>query len=301
MRIRLGAYELEKRGAARHDWRDPYYLAVALSWPWFLLSAVVAFAILDSLFALLYLLQPGSIADARSGSFLDHFFFGMETMATVGYGDLHPATIYGHAIASVQMIFGIGFNALTTGLVVVRFCRPRAKIRYADQVVVTRHQGQRVLMIRIANERLTPLTDATARLSALFAEISSEGQSFRTIQPLPLVRDRLPIFGLTWSLIHTLDETSPLRGYDMDRLRNADVRLFLTIEARDPLLAATVHETFSYSADDVVFGMRYADAVSVDAEGRPLADLTLISVLEPEVAEEIEPVAVATGQTAAGF
>ena len=301
MRIRLGAYELEKRGVARYDWRDPYYLAVALSWPWFLFFAVAAFCILDSVFAVLYMVQPGSVADAHPGSFLDHFFFGMETMATVGYGDLHPATVYGHTIASVQMIFGIGFNALATGLTVVRFCRPHAKIRYADQVVVTRHQGQRVLMIRIANERLTPLTDASARLSALFAEISSEGQSFRTIHPLPLVRDRLPIFGLTWSLIHAIDDTSPLCGYDVDRLRKTDVRLFLTVEARDPLLAATVNETHSYSADDVVFGMRYADAVSVDAEGRPLADLTLISLLEPEIVDGIEDLTAATEQTAAGL
>lgn len=284
MRLRLGAYELSKRGAARYDWRDPYYLAVGLSWPWFLVCVVATLIAINALFSVLYLVQPDAVANARAGAFADHFFFSVETLATVGYGDMHPVTLYGHVISTIEIMVGMGFTALATGLAFVRFSRPRAKIRYAEQAVVTRHFGQSVLMIRIANERITPLTDACARLNALIVGASPEGQFFRTIHPLPLFRDRLPIFALTWSLIHVLDEASPLHGFDPDSIRDGDVRLFLTIEARDPLLCASVHETYSYSPPDIVFGMRYADAVMADEEGRPLADLARVSLLEPDPA-----------------
>jgi inward rectifier potassium channel len=283
MRVQFGAYELAKRGAPRYDFRDPYYLAIALSWPWFLLFVVVTALILNTAFAGLYMLQPGSVLNARSGVFLDHFFFSIETLATVGYGAMSPNTLYGHTIASIEVICGMGYTALATGLALVRFSRPRSKVVYAEKIVITLHRGRRTLMIRVANGRLTPLTDASARLSALLAETTPEGQFYRSIHELELLQPRLPIFALTWTIMHDMGEASPLHGFTPERIAKADLRLFLTLEARDPMLAAVVHETHSYGPEDFEFGKRYADAVSIDDQGRPIADLTRVSTLEPEV------------------
>ena len=282
MRIRIGAYELSKRGVARYDFRDPYYLAVALSWPWFLLLVLALELSLNTIFAALYMVQPGSVANAHPGSFGDHFFFSIETLATVGYGVMAPATVYGHVISATEVIVGMGVTALVTGLAFVRFSRPRPKIIYADKVVVTRHRGRRTLMIRIANARLTPLTDATARLAVLLVEDTPEGQFYRTVHELELTHDRLPLFALSWTLTHVLNERSPLYGCDQAWIRENDVRLILTLQARDPVLATQIHETYSYGPETIVVGMRYAEAVSMDATGHPIADLTRISLLEPE-------------------
>ncbi len=287
MRVQIGAYEIGKRGAIRYDFRDPYYLAIALSWPWFLVVVVGALLVINGIFGGLYMLEPGSVANARPGFFADHFFFSVETLATVGYGDMYPATLYGHLIASAEVICGMGVAALATGLAFVRFARPKAKIVHADKVVITNHRGRRTLMIRIANGRLNPLTDAYAQLGALIVEQTVEGQFYRTIHDLKLSCERLPIFGLTWTLMHDLDSQSPLHPCQPEQLISGDVRLFLTVEARDPILGANVHETHGYGPRDFVFGMRFADAVSIDDAGRPVADLTRLSELEPEAGAQL--------------
>lgn len=284
MQLRAGAYEIGKRGAVRYDWRDPYHAAVGLSWPWFLVVMIGLDLALNAVFAGFYWAVPGCLANARPGSFGDAFFFSLETLATVGYGVMSPATVYGHVIASSEILTGMMFTALATGLTFVRFSRPRAKILYAPSAVVARHNGQRTLMVRIANGRTSLLVDGAARFYALIAERTVEGAYFRRIHELPLVRAHIPVFGLTWTLMHVLDAASPLAGFDLAMLRAREVRLFLAVTARDPTLAAEVHDIHDYGPDEIAFGMRYAEAVTVDDAGRSVADLRRVGDLEPEPA-----------------
>lgn len=282
MRVRPGAYELRKRGVRRWDWQDPYHLAVGLSWRGFLLLFVGLQFSINLFFALLYLLQPGSIANARPGALSDAFFFSMETMATVGYGAMSPGTLYGHIISAIEITVGLIFVAIMTGLTFVRFARPRGKILFADKAVVATHNTHPTLMIRIANGRVTTLTDAHARLSALLREHTAEGKLFRGIHELPLLRSRVPYFPLTWTLMHRIDQHSPLHGLLTNDPMLSDARLFLSVEARDPTLAAQVYAIRDYGPTDIAHAMRYADAVSVNERGQTTADLDRISDLESD-------------------
>ena len=280
--ISVGAFELRKTGLARFDWRDPYHVALSIGWPGFF-AAILALELgLNSVFACFYLLGHGAIANARPGSFADAFFFSLETLATVGYGVMAPATLYGHIVSAVEIVTGVAFTAVLTGLVFGRFSRPKAKILYADCAVICLDSGQPSLMVRIANGRATLLADAQARLSVLVAEETAEGQRFRRSYDLVLVRDRFALFALTWTLIHRIDSGSPLFGCTAPQLAAQEVRLFLSIEARDVALAAQVHDIHAYRHDRILFGMRYEDAVSWDEQGRTLADLGKLSLVVPD-------------------
>jgi len=134
------------------------------------------------------------VLNARPGSFADVFFFSIETLATVGYGVMAPATLYGHVVSATEIISGMGFTAIVTGLTFVRFSRPRAKIVYATHPVVTTFNGQPTLMIRIGNGRLSLMTDARARLNALIMQKTDEGSMFRRSHELRLMQDRFPLF-----------------------------------------------------------------------------------------------------------
>jgi inward rectifier potassium channel len=276
------AYTTAKIGLARFDLRDPYHLAVRISWPQFMALFLALNLAANVVFAGLYLIGPGSIANARPGSFSDAFFFSFETLATVGYGAMSPATLYGHLISTVEIICGMAFTAILTGLVFVRFSRPKAKVVYADRVVITNYNGKPTLMIRIGNGRPGPLSDAVARVTALLVERTLEGQSYRHTHDLHLRMNRLPMFALTWTIMHTIDEHSPLFGIDPAWIEERRLILFLNLEARDPALAASVHDVHQYGGNDIARGQRYADAVSTDAAGRTVADLSLISALVPE-------------------
>ena len=235
-RVRLGSYEFSKIGVSRFDLGDPYHLAVALTWPQFLAALLTLYLTVNVVFAALYWLVPGSVANVRPGSFTDVFFFSIETMATVGYGELYPATFYGHAVVAIEIICGLAFTAILTGLTFVRFSRPRAKLIFAANPVVTTHNGEPTLMVRIGNGRAGVLAEAEAKLNVFFEDVTAEGARFRHAQELRLERSHIPLFTNFWTLMHVLDERSPLRGYDAARAIETDARVFVTIKARDPTI-----------------------------------------------------------------
>ncbi len=280
MQVRADAFEVRKRGVSRFDFRDPYHGALTASWPLFLAVLLALEVGINFVFAGLYLLRPGSIANAAPGSFADAFFFSIETWATVGYGAMSPATIYGHALATLEIFCGMGTTALATGMTFVRFSRPRHKFLFADNAVIAPMDGRPTLMVRVGHGRSQALTDARASLTAIFSERTAEGTSFRRSYDLPLVRPRFPLFVLTWTVMHELDPASPLHGLDGRALAAQDVRLLLSIAARDPALAADVHAMQDYPADRLLFGMRYVDTMVADPQGRTLMDLTLLSEVE---------------------
>ncbi len=289
-RVAFGGVSIGMAGIKRFDLRDPYYIAVALSWPRFLLLLLGVEAALNVTFALLYLAHPASIASAHPGSFADAFFFSLETLATVGYGEMYPATRYGHVVASAEILVGMTFTAISTGLLFVRVSRPKPCFRFAERAVITTHQGQPTMMFRLANGRVGLLYDASARLSVLVTQHSQEGQVYRSVTELKLRRAHLPIFALTWTLMHTIDAASPLHGLDLAGMQAAQLRFFLTIEARDPALSTVVHDMRGIAPEAICFGMRYADAILAEPDGSPFADITKLSDVEPEGLVE-QPVA----------
>lgn len=282
MRVGVSGVELVKHGAARYDFRDPYHIAVEMSWKEFALAFIGLEFGINFAFALLYLACPGCIANMRPGSFTDAFFFSIETLATVGYGVMAPATLYGHVISAIEIVCGLVFTAIMTGLLFVRFSKPRPKILFADQAVVTSHNCAPTLMVRIANGRMTLLTNAVVRLGVILFEESAEGRPFRRLNDLALSNATLSLFPLTWTLMHEINEKSPLADYDAARFKEEDARLFLTIEARDHALGTAIHDVRIYAANEVLFGMHYGEAVSVDDQRRPVADLSRLSLIEPD-------------------
>jgi inward rectifier potassium channel len=293
MRVRGLAFDLRKTGIKRYDLRDPYHFAVTLSWGAFTIGMLVCILAINIVFAFLYLARAGAVQNLRPGDFFSAFFFSLETLATVGYGEMSPATFYGHAIAGVEIIVGMAFTAILTGLLFVRFSRPQARFLFADKAVVANHNGKPTLMLRIANGRFSMLTHASARIGVLLAETSHEGQLFRGVHDLKLARSEIPIFPLTWTLMHVIDASSPLYGQGPDGLKKLDARFFLSVQARDTALGAQVQDIRDYSHAEVVFGMRYADAVSQNDDGLTTADLSRISILESE--SEPQPVTSPTG------
>jgi inward rectifier potassium channel len=284
---RTGPLDVTKIGVSRFDLRDPYHLALTATWPMFTISVLALYAAINILFAILYAAVPGAIGNARPGSILDGFFFSMETLATVGYGQMYPATTYGHIVSVTEIMSGMAFTAIATGLIFVRFSRPHAKILFADHAVITPYNGMPTLMVRIANGQMSMMTNLTVRLSALIRENSSEGHSMRRVNDLVLERSNIPMFVLTMTMMHRIDENSPLYGHTAQSLLDGDVRLFVSVEARDSAINSTVHDLKSYRSPNIRFGMKYADAVTVDPNGRTMADLTRISVIEPDGIEMV--------------
>ncbi len=278
----IGTQAFIQTGLPRFDPHDPYYFAVSLSWHAFFLLFLGVELTINTLFALLYLAVPGSIANARPGVFSDVFFFSLETLATVGYGVMAPATLYGHLVSAAEILTGVIFTAIMTGLLFVRFSKPRARIAYADNPVVTVHDGHPTFMLRIGNARTSILTNARFTLHVLVPLVSAEGRTTRSIVELTMVRTRLPIFAILWTMMHMIDEDSPLHGIDAAGMAAADLRFFVTVSARDQATGQEVSDVHLCTGADIRFGMRYVDAVEIGTDNRATADYALIGAMEAD-------------------
>jgi inward rectifier potassium channel len=202
------------------------------------------------------------------GAYIDYLYFSIETLSTAGYGDMHPQTHYGHFIAAVELFTGIFSMSLMTGLIFARFSRPNARLLFADNPVISNHEGKPTLMVRFANERHNVIGNATAKLWLLRNVVSLEGQSFRRFYELPLVRSEHPALALSWTLYHVIDEESPLYGLTADDLDAAKVSLVVVVSGYDVVAAQTVHARKSYDYSDIRFGHRYADILDTSEDGR---------------------------------
>ena len=274
--VTIGSTRVHTHGLPRAHLQDVYHYAKVLSWPFFMAVCAAAFLALNTVFAGLYLLSDQAIANLSPAGFLGAFFFSVETLATVGYGDMHPATLYAHVVATIEIFLGMTSVALITGVMFARFSRPRARILFARNPVVSTMDGRKTLMIRVANARQNMIGDASAKLRLLRNERTPEGHTFRRIFDLKLRRDEQPMFILGWSLMHDIDEDSPLKGVHLGTADAADTTLILSISGIDETTSQTMLSRFSYDCSKILWGHRYVDVLYTDDQGQSHMDYTLI-------------------------
>ena len=183
----IGSRLIVADGLEHSFWNDFYYNAMVATWPRFFGALAAVFLALNAVFALVYALGDAPIADARPGSLSDLFFFSVETTSTVGYGDMHPQTMYGHIVATVENFVGLVLLAVMTGLVFSRFSRPRARLIFARNPVIAVHEGVLSLIFRLANARNSFITEATAKLWMLGPTQTAEGRRFVGFQSMRLI------------------------------------------------------------------------------------------------------------------
>jgi inward rectifier potassium channel len=274
--------KVEARGQSSRIHEDFYH--EVLVWPWwrFFVFVSLSFLGVNALFALLYLSSPGSIANARQGSFEDAFFFSVQTLATIGYGVMSPGSRFGHVVVTLEALVGILGVALITGLAFAKFARPTARILFSEKAVVTRRDGVPHLMFRMANWRKNMVVEAQLRAFLRVEEVTREGESMRRIVDLPLVKDRSAMFILTWSAMHLIDEASPFHGDDaLARLKARKAEIILSLSGVDETLGQNIHARYRYLLEDVVWQARFADVLRVDESGVRVIDYSRFHDVEP--------------------
>jgi len=247
---------------------DFYHWILTRSWPQFFGIVGLTFVVLNALFALAYLSVPGAIANLPPGSFEDAFYFSVQTLATIGYGVMSPASRAGHLLVAFEALTGMLSVAMMTGLTFAKFTRPTARVLFAQKVTLTPRAGVPHLMFRLANWRGNQMIDVQLKIVVLRTERTPEGDTTRIPVEVKLVRDRTMLFMLTWVPMHRIDETSPFYGPDaMDRLRAENTEMFVSLTGYDETIGQTVHVRHSYKLDDIVPNMRFADVLETQEDG----------------------------------
>jgi inward rectifier potassium channel len=261
-RLTLAGRQIITRGLPRRIWHDLYHLFMTVTWPVLFTAFAGFFLLFNLIFALVYSLQAGDIANVNPPGYWGIFFFSVETLATVGYGDMHPQSLFSHIVAAVEIFVGMMSVALIAGMMFARFSRPFARFMFANEVVIRRIDGQLTLMLRAANARQNIIMEAQAQLRLIRQERTVEGYPLRRIHDLPLRRNHHPIFVFGWTLLHTIDAASPLYGQTAQSLTESHASLLLTVSGTDETTGQTLMARKHYPPSSVRWNHNFIDMLS---------------------------------------
>ncbi len=262
------------KGQDNGRFMDFYHNIHTDSWPLFFLKLAAAFIVVNLVFAMLYAADRNGIANARPGSFVDDFFFSVQTLGTLGYGVMAPRTLYANLLVTVESFSGILTIALFTGIIFARFSRPFARVVFSSIAVVTSFDGVPTLMFRTANQRGEAIMDASIVVTLARQYTTQEGVTMRRFQELKLLRSSNSLFALSWTVMHPIDRDSPLYGLTPEDMDANDMEIIVTLNGLDEILADRIYARHAYWADEIVWNRRFVDVISVSPDGQRILDLT---------------------------
>jgi inward rectifier potassium channel len=261
------------QGLRPRPMRDAYNLFLRARWLVAVGGIALAFLLVNLIFALVYR-ALGGVEGARPGSLADAFFFSVETMATVGYGEMYPKTTAAHVISATEILISILLLALTTGLVFSKFSLPSARVLFTEKLAISRVNGVPTLMFRIGNERGGRVLNVEIRLSVAMTERTLEGVEIYRMHELPLQRGRVQSLARAWLGMHSITETSAIHGASAESLAERDAEFLVTLVGTEFLTSQPVQAAHSWIFDEVRFGARFADMLIDLPDGRSMVDFT---------------------------
>ena len=275
------ALQIVRTGHHKQRLGDAYARLVASPWRQLLFLVITVYLFINIFFALAYLSTGGGIDHAHPGSLADAFFFSVQTLSTIGYGQMAPVGLAANMLVTVEVITGFTFFALITGLMFSKFSRPTARVMFSNVAVICPYNGVPHLMLRLANERNNRIVDANMHLVLLRKEVTKEGAQMRRFHDLPLLRSRVPILQLSWTVMHAIDESSPLYNVTEEILREWDAEIIVSLTGLDETLSQTIHARYSYIDDDILCGATFVDIIKRSDDGQLDVDYSRFHDVKP--------------------
>jgi inward rectifier potassium channel len=278
-----GSFNIKRIGGGLSS-RNTFHYLINISWIKFLLIVFAGFISVNLFFAFLYHLAGvenlvNAEAQNELQSFLNTFFFSVQTFATVGYGGMHPSGIISNIIASIESMTGILSFALATGLLYGRFSKPSAKIIFSDKAIITSFKDGKALMFRVANARPNVMMEMEANAMMTFLD-KRNNQFTRKYFPLKLEIKFIYFFPLPWTIVHKIDEDSPLFGKTESDLKELEAEMLVMIKGFDDSFSQTVITRNSYQYDEIEWDLKFVRAFSTDESGETIVDLEKLSETE---------------------
>lgn len=285
-RLRLinpdGSFNVVKRGRDRFRWYDLYHNLITMSWLRFAGLVLVYYLGINLVFSLLYMIVglenlAGTTGESPLMQFMDAFFFSAQTVTTLGYGRISPIGTAASTIAAIESLVGLMGFALATGLIYGRFSRPIARIKFSESMVIAPYRGIKGLMLRLANERSSELIELELQLVYSFVEDESGRRRF---VPLELELSKVNFLSLSWTVVHPVDESSPLFGKSEEQLAHEDAEFLVMVKAFDDSFSTNVYQRTSYKYWDVVFNAKFTNIIHASDDQKLHIDLSRIGEYE---------------------
>lgn len=284
---RDGSFNVERHGLGWRSTLSLYHVLLEMSWPRFISLALAAYLVTNTFFAVAYTLAgPGALeglgAETTAERFLESFFFSVHTVSTIGYGHIVPVNLAANALMTLEAMVGLFGLALGTGLIFARFSRPLARIVFSDQAIIAPYRDITAFEFRIANRKKSQIIDLEAKVLLGRQEPTPDGGMKRRFYDLDLERRRVTFFPLAWTIVHPIDEDSPLWNVAPDGLAASDAEFLVLLTGTEETFSQMVHARTSYKSDEVVWSEGFESIFERSTSDAPLAiDVSRIHETKP--------------------
>ena len=221
---------------------------------------------INLLFAFAYMIC-GGVENMAPGSLQDAFFFSVQTLATIGYGRLVPISNAANALVTIEAGLGLFSMATAASLMFARFTRATAGVRFSENVVVNVFDGKPTMMFRLANERVANINEASVYLVLARQELTAEGEIYRRLYDLKPIRSISPVFELSWTVMHVIDEDSPLCNCTPESVIDSEMTLTVVFTGHHSGFQQRVHERHTYAENQILWDHRFVDLIKRDPGG----------------------------------
>ena len=282
---RDGTFNVRRTGIRQLSTLNLYHFLLTMSWAQFLGLVLLLYFLSNIVFGLLYSsLGAEYLVDTSSqptaNIFLRGFFFSVQTFATIGYGTIHPVGIVPNLLVTIESYYSMIATALITGLVFARFSRPTAKIIFSETAVIAPYRNGSGFMFRLVNSRKNQLIEVKAQV-LLTRFIEKDATTTRSFDLLKLEREKVSFLPLAWTIVHPIDEQSPMFGLTEEDFEKSDVEILVILSAMDETFAQTVHTRTSYKLKEIKFGCKFANLYNEIEAGEPISiDIRKLSETE---------------------
>jgi inward rectifier potassium channel len=288
-RLRLintdGSFNVQRKGLAYISSLNFFHVSLSMSWTKFLGIVLILYFFSNVLFGLLYTLcGANALVDSSStplsSQFLRAFFFSVQTFATIGYGTIHPVGVLPNFLVMIESYYSLLVNALIIGLVFARFARPTAMIKFSENAIVAPYRGGQSFMFRLVNMRASQLIEVNIKV--MMSHFVEEGGSvIRRFDSLELERSNVSFFPLSWTIVHPIDEASPLFNLTNKDLEKSDAEFLILLTAIDETFAQPVHTRSSYKPSEVVWNAKFVNLYRKVQNDEPISiDVRKLSSIE---------------------
>jgi inward rectifier potassium channel len=271
-----GTPNIERVGLPWFKFDDTYTRLVTMSWPRFFIVILVVYLVVNTIFAVAYNVIGIENLDGAKGQtlrdqFFDAFFFSAQTISTVGYGHISPQGFITSILAAFESMLGLLAFALATGLLYGRFSRPTSKVSFSKKMVIAPYRDHTGLMCRLVNLRRNSLIDIEVQMFMTYNE-NIDGKLTRSFYPLELERSKISVLSLNWTLVHPINEDSPMFEKTLDELKVAEVEIFVILRAFDDTFAQTIHTRTSYQDEDIELNAKFEIMHYHNEDGKTVLD-----------------------------
>ncbi len=278
-----GEFNVRRSGIT---WRDfhPYLFLINASLPAFIGLVTAAFIVVNIVFAAVYMAIgieniKGTEAPTEWLRSVNAFFFSAHTLTTVGYGNMYPSGVAANTVAAIEALAGLMAFAIATGLLFGRFSRPSARIGFSPNMLMASYMDGMSLQFRVVNRRSNNLIDLEARLLLMTVEFIGQRLQ-RRYAPLELERNQVLFFPLTWTVVHPIDQNSPLYGKTREDLEQLQAEVLIMMKGFDDTFGQTVNARYSYRYDEIVWGARFAPAFEIEPDGDLRLEVNKVGTIE---------------------